>query len=369
MISKRVQKMNISGIRKVFELGKQIKNPIDLSIGQPDFLVPDNVKKAACRAILADKNRYSLTQGIDELRDAVVKKIIKKNKIKITKENVLITSAVSGGLSVALPAIIDHGDEVIVFDPGFVGYKQLILLFGGVPVMVEKNDDFSINFDYLKKAITSKTRAIIFNTPENPTGYVAKEEEIKELVKIAKKYKLIIIADEIYEDFIYGPKHISIGAFYKNTITLNGFSKSQAITGWRIGYLCAPKRIIQEIIKVQQFTFVCAPTPLQVAACEALKTDISSFVKDYRKKRDMIYHGLQDCYEIVKPEGAFYFFIKYPQDSKIFMKKCLAHKLLVVPGDSFSAKNTHFRISFAASDKNIQKAVEILRKIYFSIKK
>jgi aspartate aminotransferase/aminotransferase len=363
MESKRVQKMDASGIRKVFELGKKIKNPIDLSIGQPDFPVPESIKKAACRAIEGDKNNYSLTQGIDELREGVAEKLRQKNKIKAQKENVIITGAVSGGMSLALPAIIDPGDEVIIFDPSFPGYRQQILLFGGVPVAVEKNDDFSIDFEKLKKAITKRTRAIIFNTPENPTGHVAGQKEIDGLIAVAEKHDLMIISDEIYEDFTYGKKHISVGATYGKTITLGGFSKSHAMTGWRVGYLSAPEEIIGEMIKIQQYTFVCAPVPFQHAACVALKTDMAVHIEVYRKKRDMIFEGLKDHYEMIQSDGAFYFFIKYPFSPEKFLQKCLEQKLLVVPGDVFGSKNTHFRISFATSDKNIEKAVEILREI------
>ena len=363
MPSKRVRKMNASGIRKVFELGKSLEDPIDLSIGAPDFAVSENIKKAAVKAIKTNKNSYSLTQGIPELRAAVIKKLKDKNGIRANDENIIITSAVSGGLNLALPSLIDSGDEVIIFDPSFPGYRQQILLFSGVPVRVSKSKDFSIDFSKLEKSVTKKTKAIIFNTPENPTGYVAKMSEIKKLAALAKKYKLTIISDEIYEDFVYDETHISIGKFYKNTVTLGGFSKSHAMTGWRVGYLCAPKELAEEMKKVQQFTYVCAPAPFQYAAIEALKTDVSKNIAAYHKKRDLVYAGLNDYYEMEKSAGAFYFFIKYPFSSEKFQKECLKHNLLIVPGDVFSRRNTHFRLSFATSDKNLEKAVEILRNI------
>lgn len=364
MISKRVEHMDVSGIRKVFELSQQLNDPIDLSIGQPDFVVPQNIKDAVGSALQNDKNRYSLTQGIETLRDEVAKKLRTKNHIRIQKENIIITSAVSGGLSIALPCMIDHGDEVIIFDPSFVGYKQLIMLYGGVPVMVKKDTDFSIDFDLLEKAITKKTRAIIFNTPENPTGHVSDQREIDTLVCIAKKHDLTIISDEIYEDFVYDGTHISINASYHNVVTLGGFSKSHAMMGWRVGYLCAPKELVNAMIKVQQYTFVCAPVPMQYGALEALHTDITDHIMAYRKKRDMVYDGLKDVYDMVRSDGAFYFFVKYPYDPHVFLERCLAHDLLVVPGDVFSKYNTHFRISFAVSDAIIHRAMSALRAIY-----
>lgn len=364
MISKRVEKMDVSGIRKVFEQAQCLNNPIDLSIGQPDFCVPQSIKDAAIAAITTDQNRYSLTQGIDVLRDAVVEKLRKKNQIAALRENIIITSAVSGGLSVVLPCLIDVGDEVIIFDPSFVGYKQLIMLYGGVPVLVQKNDDFSINFEKLTKAITSKTRAIIFNTPENPTGHVSSQEEIEKLVHCARMHDLYIVSDEIYEDFVYDGVHHSVGALYDKTITLGGFSKSHAMMGWRVGYMCAPRALIDALIKVQQYTFVCAPVPMQYGALSALQTDVSLHVDAYKIKRDMLYDGLCDLYDMVRADGAFYFFVTYPCDPLEFMERCRMYNVLIVPGNVFSARDTHFRISFAVSDAMIVRAVTALRAIY-----
>ncbi|MEF3691966.1 MAG: aminotransferase class I/II-fold pyridoxal phosphate-dependent enzyme [Candidatus Moraniibacteriota bacterium] len=362
-ISKRVQKMDASGIRKAFESAKNLKDPIDLSIGQPEFEIDEKIKKAAIRAIQNNKNKYTLTQGIEELRTEIAKKLKKEKQLNHQKENMIITGAVSGGLSVVLPTLIDVGDEVIIFDPSFVGYKQLVLLFGGKPRMVEKNPDFSINFKNLEKAISKKTKAIIFSTPENPTGYVYKELELKKLAQLSKKYNLVILSDEIYQNFVYEGQHTSIGRFYDKTVVLGGFSKSQAMMGWRVGYLSAPAEIIEQAIKVQQFTFVCAPTPFQYAGLEALKIKNKEVIKEYKKKRDFVYKSLKDDYQIIKPEGAFYFFIKYPFVGEEFFQKCLENNLIIVPGSSFSQKNTHFRICYATSWEKLEKAIEILNKI------
>lgn len=363
IFSKRVRKMDASGIRKAFELAKKLKDPIDLSIGQPDFNIPENIKKVAIEAIKNNKNKYSPTQGIEELRGAIAKKLKKEKQLNYKKENIVITGAVSGGLSVVLPTLMDAGDEIIIFDPSFVGYKQLILLYGGKPRIVEKNKDFSINFTNLEKAINKKTKVIIFSTPENPTGYVYKEAELKKLAQIARKYDLVILSDEIYADFVYEGKHTSVGRFYDKTVVLGGFSKSQAMMGWRVGYLSALEEIIENVMKVQQFTFVCAPTPFQYAAIEAMKTKNKDIVKEYKKRRDLVYDGLKDKYEIVKPSGAFYFFIKYPFEADDFIQKCLENNLIVVPGNSFSQKNTHFRISYVTGWEKLEKAVDILNKI------
>jgi aspartate aminotransferase/aminotransferase len=364
-LSKRTEKMSVSGIRRVFELSQGMENPIDLSIGKPDFSIPKNIKERAKLAIDENQNTYSLTVGIPELRQAVVEKLRTKNNIKAQENEVIITSAVSGGMSVALPTLIDAGDEVIIFDPYFVAYKQLVLLFNGVPIIVPKNDDFSPNFQTLEEAISSKTKAIILNTPENPTGYVWTKSELEKLTELAQKYNLTIIADEIYEDFIYSDDrpHISIASIYDKVITVNGFSKSHSMTGWRVGYLHAPVEIIAQIIKVQQYTFVCAPTPFQYAALETFSTDISNFVIDYRERRDILFSGLSKKYEIQPSLGAFYFFVKYPYSAEKFLKNCLAKNLLIVPGNVFSEKNDYFRISFATSMENIQRAVKVFQEI------
>jgi aspartate aminotransferase/aminotransferase len=357
--------MSVSGIRQVFELSQKLKNPLNLSIGKPDFPIPENIKKVAQKAIQENKNDYSLTFGLPELRQAVAKKLRQKNKIKqATAQNTIITSAVSGGLTVVLPTLINPGDEVILFDPYFVGYKQLILLFNGIPKIVPKNDDFSLNIQALRQAITSKTKVIIINTPENPTGHIWNKKELQQLASLAKKHNIPVIADEIYEDFIYdNHRHISLSSIYKNTITLGGFSKSHAMTGWRIGWLNAPTEIIQEIMKVQQYTFVCPPTPFQYAGLEALRTDISPFVDRYEKRAKLIYQGLQKRYSLTSPQGAFYFFIKYPYNPQKFIQDCLAHNLLLIPGEVFSEKNTHFRLSFVAPQSDLKQAIKILNNL------
>lgn len=363
--SQRVEKMSVSGIRRAFELSQEIKNPIDLSIGKPDFTIPQIIKEKAKQAIDNDLNAYSLTVGIPELRQKVAKKLCNENEIDASEDEVIITSSVAGGLSVALPVLIDPGDEVIIFDPYFVLYKQLISLYNGISITVPRNDNFSLNIDWLSNAITSKTKAIIINSPENPTGHVWSKDELEQVIALAKKYNLTIISDEIYEDFVYEEDrpHISPASLYDKVITLNGFSKSYSMTGWRVGYLHAPKEVIEQVVKVQQYTFVCAPTPLQYAALSTFDCDISKYVADYKERRDMLYSTLSDKYDIMQSQGAFYFFVKYPGDPEKFIQFCLNNDLLVVPGSVFSEKNDYFRISFATSMENIQRAIEIFERL------
>ncbi len=357
--------MDASSIRTAFALAQSMEASINMSIGQPDFAVPDAVKDAAIAAIRDNCNTYTLTQGIQPLRAAVAEKLRKVNSIAdATEDTVMITAAVSGALSLALPVCIDPGDEVVIFDPSFVGYKQLVLLYGGVPVFVPLARDFSLDGDALRAAITPRTRAIIVNTPANPTGHVATHDEIDVLVAIAREHDLVIFSDEIYEDFLYGDApHISIGASYDKTVTMGGFSKSHAMTGWRVGYVHAPAPILDKMITVQQYTFVCAPTPFQYAALAALTTDITPHVTRYRKNRDQLFAGLRDTYDVVQSDGAFYFFVPYPYGAENFLAQCMEHKLLVVPGNAFSARNTHFRLSFATDVDTITRAIDVLQKI------
>lgn len=363
MISDKVKAMDVSGVRKMFEMASKIKNPIDMTVGLPDFDVPEEIKGAAIDAINSGFNRYTQTKGLPELREKIVSKLLTKNNISTDLDNVFVTSAGSGCLSLVFSSVLDKNDEVIIFDPYFVAYKQLTLLNEAKPVFVKTNPDFSINFDLLKEVITSKTKMIVINSPGNPTGYVSPESELRKLAKICSDNDLLVVSDEMYEDFVYGEKHFSIGSIYDKTISVFGFSKSHAMTGWRVGYFTGPKEIIDAATKVSQFTFVCAPTPFQHACVKAVDYDISNYVLEYREKRDIIFNGLKDKFEIFEPKGAFYAFIKYPYESEKFISDCLENNLLVVPGNVFSEENTHFRISFANKNEVLEKAIKILNNL------
>jgi aspartate aminotransferase/aminotransferase len=364
MISKRALKVDSSGIRKVFELASKIENPINLSIGQPDFDVPENIKNAAIDAIQKGFNRYTLTQGIAELREKSLDYINKTRGSSFKPDQILITSGVSGGLMLALMSIIDPGDEIIFFDPYFVMYKHLVNLLGGTPVIVDSYPDFKIDKQKLEAAITDKTKAIIINSPSNPTGYVYTQEDINNAVSAAKSRNLLLISDEIYDGFVYDGGFHSPSEIYDNTLVLGGFSKTYAMTGWRMGYAAGNADIIAQMIKIQQYSFVCAPSPFQYASLEALNTDMSEFKEAYKKKRDIVYNGLKDNFDIIKPNGAFYIFPRLKSGNvSEFVEKAIANRVLIIPGNVFSEKNTNFRISFASKDNDLEKGVEILNKL------
>ena len=363
LIARRAGLIDASGIRKVFDLAATMKDPINLSIGQPHFDVPDEVKAAAIRAIEEGHNRYTQTQGIAQLLERFGE--VLKARHAYEPEGVLVTSGVSGGLLLGLMALIDPGDEVIFPDPYFVMYKHLVNLVGGVPVTVDTYDAaFQVDPERLEAAITGRTKAIIVNSPSNPTGAVFSRESLVEIARIARQRGILVMTDEIYDSFVYtDAPPASIATMYENVLWLGGLSKSHALTGWRLGFAAGPERLIQEMAKLQQYTFVCAPSMVQIAALAALDVDASDRVAEYRHKRDILYDALKGRFEIVKPEGAFYIFPAVPEGGGTdmdFVRRAIEKNVLVIPGSVFSERNTHFRISYATEDDNILKGAEIL---------
>jgi aspartate aminotransferase/aminotransferase len=374
IISNRANLIDASGIRKVFALAEKLENPVNFSIGQPDFDVPESLKEIAINAIRQGANKYSQTTGDSLLLEKIARRMEKE--FGWEKPCVLVTCGVSGALTLAFMALINPGDEVVIIDPYFVIYKHLVNMLGGKCVFVDSYPHFKLPLEGIKHAITKKTKMIIVNSPCNPTGAVYSQQEIKALAEIAEKKNILVLTDEIYERFCY-EKALRLGSgqggcpsiagYYDNVLVMRGFGKSYAMTGWRIGYVAAPAKLaklLDAMTKIQQYTFVCAPTPFQKAAAAALDYDVSDLIEVYRKKRDLLYNGLKDKFELVKPAGAFYAFIRAPGRSATkFVEKAIEKGVLIIPGKVFSEKDTHFRISYATSDEKIKKGVEILRKI------
>jgi aspartate aminotransferase/aminotransferase len=361
-IAKRTLAFDSSGIRKVFELAAKLKNPINLSIGQPDFDVPQPIRFSAIEAIESGRNAYSPTQGIPPLVDKLQREISRKWNHEDRK--VFVSSGTSGGLVLSMLSLVDPGDEVIIFDPFFVMYVPLVQLVGGIPVLIDTYPDFRIDLNKVRDAITPRTKLILFNSPGNPTGVTASVEEIEGLAKLCKEKNVALISDEIYSGFHFDSPMCSPAQFNEDTIVIDGFSKSHAMTGWRLGYVHGPSQVIQTMLKIQQYSFVCAPTPFQWAALAAYDHDMTQHYRNYATKRDRIVAGLKDYYEFTTPGGAFYIFPKAPGGiGSKFVEKCIANELLVIPGNIFSQRDTHFRISFAASDETLDRGIEVLRKL------
>jgi len=363
-VASRMNYIDSSGIRKVFNLAAKMKNPVNLSIGQPDFDTPEPIKESAIKAIRDGKNKYTLTQGIPELCEKLLDRFQKKYS-QNPPEAVMVTSGTSGGILLSFMALINPGDEVLISDPYFVMYKHLTNLVGGKPVFFNTYPEFRIKENEIEKVITEKTKLIIINSPNNPTGVVYTREELETVYKIAKKYNLFIISDEIYDSYVYDGEYTSLLDITNNALILRGFSKNFSVPGWRIGFALGPKWIISEMIKLQQFSFVCAPSPAQYAILENLDFDLTQITAEYKKKRDTIYEGLKDYFNVVKPEGAFYIFPQAPEGftGTEFVTKAIENNVLIIPGNVFSEQDTHFRISFAASIENLKKGAEILQKL------
>jgi aspartate aminotransferase/aminotransferase len=366
IIADRMKYIDSSGIRKVFALAATMKDPVDFSIGQPDFDVPEAVKRAAIKAIEGGVNRYSQTAGDEELLGKITSGL--KAEFGWNEPKVMVTSGVSGGLLLAFLAIINPGDEVIIPDPYFVIYKHMVNMLGGKCVFVDCYPDFGLDAGKVSRAITDRTKMIIVNSPCNPTGAVYSKGQIEAIAEVASKRGVMVLSDEIYTHFSYESPCESIAKWYDNTLLLRGFGKTYGVTGWRLGYAAVAggqlAELIEKMTTIQQYTFVCAPTPFQKAAAAAIGYDMTAFVNSYRKKRDLIYEGLKDKFELVKPSGAFYAFVKAPGGRATeFVAKAIANNVLVIPGNVFSEKDTHFRISYATSDEKIKRGVDILRKL------
>jgi len=364
ILARRTGFIDASGIRKVFSLAAKLTDPINFSIGRPDFDVPDDIKAAAIKAIETGHNRYSQTAGDEPLLSAIKQKITDRHGW--AEPAVLVTSGVSGALLLAFLTLLDPGDEVIIPDPYFVIYKHVINMIGGKCVFVNGYPDFRLPTAQIEAAITDRTKLIIVNSPANPTGVVYTEDEVVEIARIARQNDILVMSDEIYDEFCYDGPCPSIADHYDKTLLLKGFSKTYAMTGWRMGYAAGPepvRGVIEQMTKIQQYTFVCAPTPFQHAAITALDYDMTEYVDDYRTKRDMIYEGLKDRFELVKPGGAFYAFVKAPKWAKNatqFVEKAIVDNVLIIPGAVFSERDTHFRISYTTTHDKIAQGAEIL---------
>ncbi|MDB5386373.1 MAG: Aspartate transaminase [Planctomycetaceae bacterium] len=361
-IADRMTRIDASGIRKVFDLAAQMKDPINLSIGQPHFDTPQPIKDALERAVEEGKNAYSQTQGISPLLTKIQHSV--DAQYQQTDRQVFITSGTSGGLMLALMTLVNPGDEVIVFDPWFVMYKHLVTLAGGKVVEIDTYPDFRIDVEKVRAAITPKTKVILCNSPANPTGAVASAVELEALAKLAAEKDVALISDEIYKAFTYDAEFVSPAQWNPQTIVIDGFSKSHSMTGHRIGWCHGPQHIVQQMIKLQQFTFVCSPHPVQHAAVVAWDYDISDRVADYKRKRDFMLRELSGDYDIQGAGGAFYLFPPAPWGTGTeFVREAIQNNLLIIPGNVFSPRDTHFRLSYAADDRMLQRGVEVLKKL------
>jgi aspartate/methionine/tyrosine aminotransferase len=361
-IADRAKAIEISGIRKVFDLGRTLKNPCNLSIGQPHFEVPKPIREAAKSAIDAGHNGYTVTQGVAEFRTKISNDVTKRYAGQ--DRDVIVTSGTSGGLLLALLATVNPGDEVIVCDPYFVAYPMMITLAAGVMVTVDTYPTFQPDPARIEAAMTSKTKVVIVCSPANPTGAMLKKDTLKQIADLCRTRGVLLISDEIYRAFCYDTEYSSAGEFDANVLVIEGFGKTYGMTGWRLGYAHGPRVIIEEMLKLQQCTFVCAPSIVQYAGIAAMDFDVSGIVADYQRKRELLIEGLKQNFEFNIPGGAFYLFPKAPGGSGTdFVHRGIEDQLLTIPGGVFSKRDSHFRISYAATDETLHRGIEILNRL------
>ena len=369
----KVERIPASGIRRFFDLVSGVEGVISLGVGEPDFVTPERFRQAAIRSIEEGHTKYTSNYGIRPLREAISDQTARLRGVRYSPDGeILVTVGVSEAVDLALRATLNDGDEVIIADPSYVAYVPGIVLAGGVPLPVATDElhDFRLLPEEVARAITPRTRAILLGFPNNPTGAVLLESDVKGIAALAEEHDLLVYADEIYDRLVYGTEHRSIASLpgmKERTIYLAGFSKSYAMTGWRIGYACAPAAVIEQMMKIHQYTVMCVPTAGQYAALEALlsgESEVRRMVAEYDRRRKVMWRRFNDlglaCFE---PRGAFYCFPNISStglsDEEFAERLLVEQKVVVVPGSAFGERGRgHVRACYAASLEKIEEACD-----------
>jgi len=373
LINTKVDRIPASGIRRFFDLVSGVEGVISLGVGEPDFVTPERFREAAIRSIKEGRTKYTSNYGIQPLRQAISEHTARLRGVTYEPEGeILVTVGVSEAVDLALRATLNEGDEVIIADPSYVAYVPGIVLAGGVPVPVAtvEEHDFRLRPEDVARAITPRTRAILLGFPNNPTGGVLTEDDLRGLARLADEHDLLVYADEIYDRLVYGGEHrsiITLPGMRERTVYLAGFSKSYAMTGWRVGYACAPAEVIEQMMKIHQYTVMCVPTAAQYAALEALRTgedEVRRMVGEYDRRRKVMWRrfnemGLQ-CFE---PRGAFYCFPNITStgmtDDEFAERLLVEEKVVTVPGNAFGERGRgHVRACYATSLEKIEEACD-----------
>lgn len=372
-LSGKVKQIKPSGIRKFFDIVSEMDDAISLGVGEPDFDTPWHIREEGIYSLEKGRTFYTSNSGLKELKEEVSKYLDRRFGLKYEPSGeIMITVGGSEAIDGALRAMLDEGDEVILPQPSYVSYEPCIVLADGVPVIVELKEEngFKLTRQQLEEVVTEKTKILIMPFPNNPTGAIMTEEELKPIVDFVIEHDLFVISDEIYSELTYSGTHASIGAFpgmKERTIVINGFSKSYAMTGWRLGYACGPKVILDQIPKIHQFAIMCAPTTSQYAAIEALRhgdADVEKMRNEYDRRRRFLLNAFQEMgIECFEPFGAFYMFPsikKFGMSSDEFATRLLKEeKIAVVPGTAFGDCGEGFlRISYAYSIEDLKAALE-----------
>lgn len=383
VLSKTVLDMKPSGIRKFFDILSEMDDVVALTVGQPDFVTPWHIREAAIDSLEKGKTYYTSNAGTPELRQEISKYMLRRFGLKYDTDETIVTVGGSEAIDMAIRATVNPGDEVILPSPSFVCYGPIADMCGAKVKIVETKveNNFKLTAEELKNAITDKTKLLILPFPNNPTGAILTKEELCELADVIRETNILVLSDEIYAELTYGRNHVSIASIdgmRERTIVVNGFSKAYAMTGWRLGFACAPREISKQMLKIHQYAIMCSPTVSQFAAVEALKNgdeDIEFMRSEYNRRRVFILEGLRkigiECFE---PEGAFYIYPnigKFGLSSEEFCERLLyEYKCAIVPGTAFGDCGEGFaRISYAYSVKHITEALERIEKFVNSLKK
>ena len=366
-----------SGIRKFFDVVNEMEGAISLGVGEPDFDTPWHVRDAGIRSLEMGKTFYTSNAGLKELKMEICNYMKRRMKVEYNySSEVMVTIGGSEAIDIALRAMLDPGDEVLIPQPSYVSYVPCTILAGGVPVVIEleAKDQFRLTREKLLEKITPKTKLLILPFPNNPTGAIMEKEDLEAVAEVVREKDLFIISDEIYAELTYGKKHVTIASLpgmRERTVLINGFSKAYAMTGWRIGYACAPEQILKQMLKIHQYAIMCAPTTSQYAAVEAIKngdSDIEEMKRSYNERRKYLLGEFRslgmDCFE---PYGAFYMFPcikRFGMTSEEFATRLLREeKIAIVPGTAFGdCGEGYLRVSYAYSMEDLKRAIRRIRR-------
>ncbi len=385
VLSKTVVDLKKSGIRKFFDLlnDESMRDVVGLTVGQPDFVTPWHIREAGIESLQKGKTYYSPNAGFTELQLELSRYLKRRFDLCYAPENTVVTVGGSEAIDLAIRAIVEPGDEVIIPTPCFVCYDPIVRMQGGVPVIVETKfeEKFKLTPEALRAAITPRTKMLVLAYPNNPTGAILTREELEGLAEVLRDTNIVILSDEIYAELTYGRQHTSIASIdgmWERTILASGFAKAYAMTGWRLGYLAAPAPIVEQMLKIHQYAIMCAPTTSQFAAIEALRNgdeDIKMMRDEYDRRRRYIYEGLRRIgIDSFMPEGAFYIYPdlrKFGLSSEEFCNRLLyEYRCAIVPGNAFGEDGEGFaRISYAYSVKHITEALSRIERFVKSLQK
>ncbi len=379
-LSDVLERVNPSEIRKLFDLAQGIEGVISLGIGEPDFDTPEHIKEYAKKALDEGMTHYSPNAGIMELREAVAEKLKRDNGIDVNpKTQVMITVGANQALLMGFATFLKDNDEVLIPSPMFVSYAPAVILAGGKPVEVPtyEENEFRLSVDELEKYVTKKTKALLINSPNNPTGAVLTKKDLEEIADFVFEHDLMVLSDEVYEYFIYDAKHYSIASLdgmFERTLTINGFSKTFAMTGWRLGFVAAPEWIIERMTRFQMYNATCPVTFVQYAAAKGLRDErswkaVEEMRREYNRRRNLVWKRLNEMgLPTVKPKGAFYIFPRIRStglSSKEFSELVIREaKVVVVPGSAFGKSGEgYIRISYATAYEKLEEAMERMEKV------